>query len=1707
MHGELLDLEDLPHKFLSALDESQGAALKEALDQRTQSLRQWVQQHEDVAIQMWPQGEATADCDVAEELLDLENEAFSRALAGLEDKKAAYLKRCQTKAVWRCKEKQLLEQQGATPIRRLRGPPTGAQPVMMIAASLRIDFGVNQTGQKENQHIVGSPALLKTSGVLYYEVVIESAVPDAGYVFGKTSFGFAGREFEYSVGDDDQDRQYDSEACLGQRRTSEALSEPVESWTAHHGTDLVVGGMYGFAANIDLGQIAFCKAGDWTDPDSRVLVVDSGICSGVFPALAAPYGKLIFRPPCECISSQPDASFWDRKRQFAAAFRAGDDAVARALATEEQEHAQLEFIQTGSKELHEDVKALTNLSPPELAQHSARLIAIELGGEVGVEPPHFAVQTLAGQALSKLPQDVLAEHAGLITSRLTHNESGARQRALVRLVALEPPMLRPHVSQILDRLRDSDAGIRAAAVEAFCRLDEQAQQTHVPTIINLIKLPEPHMRHAALKALDASLATVELGVVVRSLGDSAGSVRMAALEIIKKLPSSKVGKHVAAIVDHLQSKEIAVQRDTLAALAVLDAAVLAPHALTPILELIGGAECDNEARIAAFAVLQRLEPADLEEHLSPERTLIWLKHAESSFREATLKLMATKLDPSRLGSQANCVIASAQDEDPDVGKAAVSALAVLELRHLTEEQVQSLIGLLAHREAHVRRRAIGALCRFGPSLSAQATPLLRLLDDSRSAPRRAVLDVMASAFDQDALAECADGWARCLDDGNSSVRSAVLDLLAKLQPAAVAPFAMRAMAQFLRMPTKVANVLAKLPPEALKLHAVTLGKLATHEDATVRQCVLNSLSRLSPDALEKYAAAIIESLEDDEQKVREAAESALGKLEPGTLQQHGEALTRRLEHTKPAIRVAALGALAKLPPAALKAHAGELVKCFEDANEDGRSKALQAFRRLRPADRALHVAAILEMLGHTDKYVRGKAREAIALCSGSAGRAALAEHAHMVASLLDCADSEVQESALRGLAELQPAVVTQFLPRVLAFFPGGEANVRAASLSFMSRLMPSSLEPQAALVVRSLDDDAPPVRAAALDALRAFRPAARNQQLELLLPMIARPSAVQRCAGFNALTTLEPSVLSAHCVHVMKALGEEVSTEALASAQRLLCKPGLLRSLERSVLTQLLVELSGVLVKDTKGRANAIQMIQHCGHWAMAEQLEAALGKLLEDPSIARQVLSTMFPGSANFWESYSPPPNGYTLVRVHGHHLVKLCENESYYMRLVAIRALGSAGRASSQYASLFIKKLDDVDEDVRASTLEALARLGDAELGKYMTIILQRLEDAHPRTRRAAVRLLGSVGLPTFRPLLPKLIERLREDEDGDVHQLVVTTITKQLGSAGLEANASALIPLLGRAVQPEAQVSALKLLAKVEPAALRGLLGPVVSLLERESTPENVASAAITTIATAGFGEHAELIVKQLESKDSRRDVALKAMCKMEANVLARHSDAVMKLLQEPGSKSDEVVKTMSKLRPEYIVTAITSLLTNSDPFTRRAALRVAAKLERAALHPMKAPIIKCLEDREESVVAAAFEACAAFEPSELVELGPRIVEAIEDVSDGEIVPAALAAVAALERCPESFCSHLTTLSIHIAAEGEDNCRLAALKALASLSRTELSFCTSLLLPFLEMGDATAQMLHPWRKRLIPSAVLVLGTLCGFTLVVPTNPTEDD
>lgn len=161
---------------------------------------------------------------------------------------------------------------GGPVLKRVRGRP-GACSFNAITHQVTFrEFGT-----------VAAPEFLATTGVLYYELIVDD-------MQGCPQFGFALAAFKHDsvqgvegVGDDDLSWGLD-----GLRMRKWHASEL--AWDCRWAR----GDVLSFAANIDAGKIAFAKNGSWSNPGCGVVFQDQKIKAGVYPCLAAQAYKVTY---------------------------------------------------------------------------------------------------------------------------------------------------------------------------------------------------------------------------------------------------------------------------------------------------------------------------------------------------------------------------------------------------------------------------------------------------------------------------------------------------------------------------------------------------------------------------------------------------------------------------------------------------------------------------------------------------------------------------------------------------------------------------------------------------------------------------------------------------------------------------------------------------------------------------------------------------------------------------------------------------------------------------------------------------------------------------------------------------------------------------------------------------------------------------------------------------------------------------------------------------------------------------------------------------------------------------------------------------------------------------------------------------------------------------------------------------------------------
>ena len=1721
---------------------------------------------------------------------DLRNITFATKLDDLDRAREAYLKQQRERALWLHAEADAREKvrdalaanaSSATQpphgadgadgadgagvriqaMRRLRGPLSrspaatpaddGAQRLLWLEESFV------QVNDFEIKNVtIGCPEMLATSGVLRYEIELETELPTTTFYWGCSAFGFASAYFD--IGDEKLTETVGESRDRHQGPPGGAERETATSWVAHEAeVAWKVGDTLCFVANVDLGWLACCKAGDWGD--ARVVCVDEAIREGVYPALSARFGSALFRVSEQCKTAAPPEGFWDRTAQLARAMEAGDEPVALALAICEDEHAALKHVRSAPKAMIAEAVPETPSDPQALAAHAGRLLAVELGGgasarQLDGKALPDGVRKRASAALDELGPSLLAPHAALIASRLDHSSGVVRQRALKRLASLdatalgESAVLGQYASQLLGRLDDLSGDVRQAAVAALGKLEASAQAAATPQILRrLAATRAAFVRQSALEALEAlepSLVRPHLEAVIGSLADGAHNVRLAALSLLLKVRQEDLEPLTRAIASHLTHwgdchAHSRTPRIVMKLLLELPAAALAEHAAPALIELVGRASAIDAAETleAAAEVLAKLEPAVLASRLETVAPA-WLTHESATLRKATLEMLA-KLEPPALIAQGSGLVRALRDEDSEVRQAAVAALSRLEDAVGLGEApfLADLVATLGAERPGTRAAATEALHKLAPAEEQHVTDgLVKLLAEPTSDACYAALQVMAVL-----PAKHVSAWMRCVSDGSSRVQSAALELITTKLDVSEIRTHVATFAQLIKpstdwtIPSKVVSLLGKIPAAELALHAATIAENLGCVEWAKRQAALQVLARLPQEELEPYAPQVINALGDPDASVREAALDVMARVPPASLQKHSGALMWWLGPEPKAtpsamyldaIRVAVFKALSRLDPQSLAREADALIRAIADPEGGVRAAAVTALRRLQHAARSQHVPAVIRYLKHGEKDVRYAALEALE----ALGSAALARHVADLEPLIKDAEGEthVREIGLRALALVRPDALEPLVrPEgglLIRRVKEDESTVRVAALMLLSRLRQSSLQSAPVLreVVGALKDEEQAVRQAAVATLWSLLPAARERLAPELGALLDHPKTGPRLTAIAALGQLPASQLEPLCEKLFALVADD--DECWNAALSALSAVG--TATKSRHLAGLLAKL---LPKREIRRASTIML--QCGPRAVADHIEKLL-PLCDGPKVEAQVV-----GSVLHLLSTESCASAAT-VALAAPKVLKLLQHPEWHVRSQAVSVLGRLRGAPLKrhlpsVLRLFSPSVEE-DEVPRANAVRVLAVADQATRRQYAPRIADMLTDIDSYVRSSAAQTLAKLTPEALREYAPKLITAMR-GVAGSWEVAVYVQALARLEPAAFSEHAAAFVSALTN-LDSDGKTKALHALAKQRPPVHDPLVDRLLLKWACASGEHQLAAAAIR--ALGGFGpraEHRQALFGQLRSEEpTRRAAAMWAFHRLETSELQSHGEEWLRLVSDESETVREVaVKTLVKLGADAIAEhadALAALLSHEHTGVRASVLRVVAKMLPSALGARKEAIVEMMhEEQPREVQAAALEAMAAFELETLTPYSSLLMGRLEE-DDELVTTSALVAIAALPSPPPGrFARHLAGLTEHLRCDirvvlmeverkaprdWQDTDRyykdevaprvqrhvrkvISGVKALGGLSRSQLSFCAPLLLHVISIYRPVSDEVHYLLQRAMLDECKQLLNVCILTL----------
>lgn len=449
-------------------------------------------------------------------------------------------------------------------------------------------------------------------------------------------------------------------------------------------------------------------------------------------------------------------------------------------------------------------------------------------------------------------------------------------------------------------------------------------------------------------------------------------------------------------------------------------------------------------------------------------------------------------------AEAALPVLAAASAAPDVGdrRAAIAALGTLAGE---TKAVARLVGLLASREAVLRREAACSLCAAGTDGVASRAALLTGLNDSDAGVRwwcaLALAASSAGPGDEEAVRRIFRAARFRLDEGDDPARL-VLDVQ---MPGRAVPALTRLLAAGRsRLRLEAARALAGLGLDPRPATTELLRTLSA-DDRPLRQAAAEALAAIGPELL----APLRRLLRHEDVRQREGAARTLGLMGPAARGAVGT-LTELLTDASAAVRVQAALALWRIDSRAADS-LRVLVLVLKEVDNPGRDEAIEAVGVLaveaRPAIRGI-TEVLVNALKDRDLRVRLEAARWLHRRT---------RQGTMVLPLLRDGladrDTAARLIVVETLGELDSEA--RPLPLLAAALADRDATVRQAAVEGLARL--AARQPEALTAL--LTGKEPRLRLAAAQALAlAARPAG-----ETLLSLVGDADAAVRAAAEEGL--------------------------------------------------------------------------------------------------------------------------------------------------------------------------------------------------------------------------------------------------------------------------------------------------------------------------------------------------------------------------------------------------------------------------------------------------------------------------------------------------------------------------------------------------------------------------------------------------------------
>jgi HEAT repeat protein len=507
-----------------------------------------------------------------------------------------------------------------------------------------------------------------------------------------------------------------------------------------------------------------------------------------------------------------------------------------------------------------------------------------------------------------------------------------------------------------------------------------------------LKDPKPEVRARAARVIGNTGGVAVIEPLIQALGDTDPKVFASAKEALMLLRPQSNEAVIRALdnADNLVCSgavELAGEMNLRETLDKIKALLRSPDREIKI--AAAGTLVHFEGERARDALAPLLEDSDPGVRLLVVKTIGNLhehrgqpeKGVASQPRPATGQPQPAPANPPSVAGNAGLLVPRLQDNDPDVRRAAIVALAqigdqncVEDLRtlegdadsHIADAARQALVSIgeravgpyvqnLSHKDIGTRLAALETLIRQG---KAAVLPLMALLEHRNPAVRVLVTEILGSIADPRAL----DSLANELNDRDQRVRHAAITAIGKLntQPA-------------------VARLLEALESSDSEFADIAARSLV-NAGALVSQHIIDLLRAPNPELRVRAARILgqireplakdplINALKDPDEWVRAAAALALGGLlDPSAT----EPLIACLHDAHPPVRLAAVEALGQLRD---RSATEPIMPLLQDGQGSIRAAAVRALGRIGDN---ITVEPIIGLLDDSDRDARVAAIEAL----------------------------------------------------------------------------------------------------------------------------------------------------------------------------------------------------------------------------------------------------------------------------------------------------------------------------------------------------------------------------------------------------------------------------------------------------------------------------------------------------------------------------------------------------------------------------------------------------------------------------------------------------------------------------------------------------------------------------------------------------------